>query len=229
MKMEITNIQGFSDLLTHVARETNRSGEEALNYAMVMMLQAGRNATPLGKKNRPLQTFEKGQAAQAFFEGASVDDITSSAERSGRTYFDVYHQNVSQPRQVWIPRISKGRKSQAKQEAIDARDAIIKKFREIENRGTAKESWGWAMWKATGTRGKDIGKRMIRRRDPITVVKQLSGPRPFIEVQNALEWIRKICPGIEARMLKSAENRMLAQLKKGFQTGIDKAHRGASA
>jgi hypothetical protein len=229
MSMKCVNAGEFNAVLTAVARESRRTGEQALNYAMILMLTAGRNKTPLGKKNRALQTVEKGQALRAMQEGGSQADIADAAAMSGRQFFDVYYQGSSAPRQMFLPRVRKMKVDSAQNaENKRVREKIIAQFREIAFRGTAKASFGWAMWKATGTRGKDLGKRMIRRQDPITVQKQLNGTNPYIEVTNALGWINKLVPGIEQQMVDSATNRMNAWLEKRWQTGIDKAQRAAS-
>ena len=226
----MVNQSQFANLLTDVARESKRSGEEALNYAMILMLTAGRSATPVGKKNRALRTtsFED---VGGMSDNASFEQVAAATDLIGHRYFEVYRQGQHFPDKIYVPRVRNlKRDTPENAKARAARDAIIKRFREIQYVGTAQASWGWAMWKATGTRGKDLCKRMIRLRDPISVFKQLAGPQQFIECVNALGWIRKLpgCENIEQDMVDSAANRMNAWLEKRWQTGIDAAQRRAS-
>lgn len=59
----------------------------------------------------------------------------------------------------------------------------------------------------------------------VKVEKSLYGTKPYIQIINKLGWIRTIAPGIEARMIASADSRMKAWLEKRWQTGINRGER----
>lgn len=223
------DVESFSRYINDVKRESGRSSEDMLRYTMILMLTAGRSATPLGHKNRALATFnlpeDTGKDAEPVFGIVDNDP--------GARFFRVYHQGSHIPKLVFVPRIPRNTKKNAaaRASAIKARDAIVARFKKINRRGIAKESWGWAMqrvdrsirlYSAAETLANDM------RSNPIEVTRHLAGTRPFIECINKLGWIRHIAPNIEQQMMNSAGRQMDAWLEKRWQTGIDAAARRAS-
>jgi hypothetical protein len=211
-----------------------------LKYTMILMLQAGRNATKIGKKNRKLMTSES--ESDSGDEFGHVSDDGPSARRPKVKFFRVYKQGVHFAKKVFLPFIPRKTKHNEteRNEIIGTRKAIVDKFKEIRFRGVAKASWGWAMWLVAGTQGANpILKRAVRigenweleraRKKTVDMTKMLNGMAPYIEVTNKLGWIRRIVPDIEQRMMSSADARLRHELERIFQRGIDRAQRQAGA
>jgi hypothetical protein len=102
------------------------------------------------------------------------------------------------------------------------------RFKMIQFRGIAKASWGWAMKMLSISRTiaeRDDALAGMTRNNPIELNKQIVGSNPFIEVTNKLQYVLKISPGIEARMMASADARLQKWLEMRFQSGINRAER----
>jgi hypothetical protein len=224
VKLDV-NVPDFVRHINEVKRESGRDSEEMLKYVMILMLQAGRTATKLGRKNRAL--------VQQDNETENDQDAADAGilKGSGRVrFYLVYHQGSYVPKKVFVPSIPRKSKknASAREEAIRARDAIVARFKRINYRGIAKASWGWAMKMISQTRA--LGEQAdalanMARRNPIEVNKQITGLTPFIEVTNKLDWIRRLAPDIEQRMMNSADSRLQSWLERRWQTGIDRAER----
>lgn len=224
VKMDV-NVSDFVRDIQEVKRESGRSTEEMLKYTMILMLQAGRNATRLGKKNRSLQTQSTLGAMADFYNGDE-----SAEENAGLQYFEVYSQGNPIPKKVFLPRIPrKSKKNEAaRAEALRAKKAIMDRFKEIRRRGLAKASWGWAMALLNKrNNAAEVGREAFEgmRGSPVYAVEKYGGTHAFLEVVNKLGWIRKIAPGIEQRMINSADARLNAWLDRRWQTGLDHAAR----
>ena len=223
----------FAADIEAVRRESRRSAEEMLKYTMILMLTAGRSATPLGKKNRPLEHVG---AIDTYAGGTFADEdaVAENDKMRGAAYYTVYHQGMA-PQRKYLPRIPRASKrigSFERVRIVNARKAIIRRFREIEYRGAARQSWGWALFLITGTNptlsvgaGASETNRQRRRSEPVELFKQFGGPSPYIEVVNKLGWIEKIAPGIVQTMINSADRRLEAWLEKRWQSGLDVADR----
>ena len=219
------DVDTFVKHINEVKKESRRDSEEMLKYVMILMLQAGRNATPFGRKNRALVQQET--------ETESDQDAADAGllKDSGRVrFYRVYKQGSYVPKKIFVPSIPRKRKNNVAERAaaIRARDAIVAKFKRITYRGIARASWGWAMKmisSKTNLTGQADELANSARNNPIEVVRQLSGLSPSIEVVNKLGWILKIAPGIEQRMMASADSRLQSWLERRWQTGIDRAER----
>lgn len=229
-KVEI-NVNDFVKTINELKKESGRSSEEMLQYVMILMLQAGRSATPLGRKNRSLVTQDS-EVETAGDLGLKADYGKEQTTEKVR-FFRVYKQGSHVPKKVFVPRIPrKTRNNEAERsDAIRARDAIVAQFKQIPFRGIAKASWGWAM-KAVSKKARpgagDDALSAKMRKNPIQVTRQNSENLKSIEVTNRLGWILKISPGIEQRMMSSAEARMRHELQRIFLRGIERAQRRAS-
>ena len=229
VKMDV-NVSDFVRDINEVKRESSRSTEEMLNYVMILMLRAGRNNVPLGKKNRPLETEGGGESEMTEL---NTDDGSGMSADPARKFFTVYHPRTN-PDKVFLPRIPrKTKKNQAERdEAIRSQKSIIARFKEINFRGVARASFGWAMWavsrKLADTKSDaaalGLSEKMMRR-NPIEMTKQLQGSSPFIEIVNRIGYLLKIAPGIEQKMINSADATLTKWLDRRWQTGIDKASR----
>lgn len=221
------DVASFVRDINEVKRESGRSTEEMLKYVMILMLQAGRSHTPLGKKNRPLETEGESEVTEQ-----NPDDGSGLSAEPTRQFFSVYHQG-SAPKRKYLPIVPrKTRRNEDKRnEIIRARKSIIARFKKINFRGVARASFGWAMWaisrKMADTKAdaEASGLADKMRRNPIEMHRQLQGAVPFIEIVNKLGWILKIAPGIEQRMINSADARLKAWLDRRWQTGLDAAAR----
>lgn len=224
------DVLAFRRALDYVRKESGRSADEGCRYAMILMLTAGRNMTPVGMKNRPLMKQGEPVSLSIETEGTNGQGVSTFEQRAtmGQSYYEVYYSNAPMRRQYlpFVRRSKKARQDPNNALALAARANIIRKFKEIAFRGTAKASWGWALWKAVGTNPAH-GFHM-RRRDPITVAKIRSDIIVTIEVTNALGWIEKLVPGIEQKMVDSATHRLEAWLEKRWQSGLDRAERMAA-
>lgn len=194
--------QAFNQTLMRVFVETKRTASETVRYAMILMLQAGRNATKVGKKIRRIER-----------------------ESGHGEFFRVFYQGKVQPKLEWLPWVQKtaGVSVQEQQKRHMIREAMIKKYSQIERVGLAKKSWGWALKKSCG-KGSDALPGRGYRNDPISFVKTPLS----LTVYNKLGWIGKLVPGIEERMAKSAEARMRHTLDRMWQSAIDRAARRAA-
>ena len=218
------DVDKFVRDINKVKEESGRSTDEMLTYTMILMLRAGRSNSPLGRKTRPIESAASGE------HNSDDGSMESSADQQ---YYSLYKQGQTEPRKIYLPRIPRANKRNAdkRQEAINARKAIVAKFREITFRGMAKASWGWAMKmissKSTLNDQADALASKARR-NPIETTKMLSGSNPYLEVVNKLGWIRKLNPGIEQQMINSADVRLNNWLDRRWQTGLDRAERRAS-
>jgi len=221
------DVPSFVRDINEVKRESGRSTEEMLKYVMILMLQAGRSATPFGKKNRPLETEG--------VPGLNSDDGSGQPEESERQHYTVLHQSLPPKKQYlpYIPRKTR-RNEDERNAAIRARKSIIDRFKKITFRGVARASFGWAMWAIsrkmadTKTDAEASGLADKMRRNPISTEQQFSGSIPFLQVNNKLGWIMKISPGIEQRMINSADSPLRSWLERRWQTSLDKAARRRS-
>lgn len=226
----VVNVDDFCKTIQEVKRQSGRDSEEMLKYVMILMLQAGRSATKLGRKNRSLATQDSGTEDESLDH---VSDDGPTARRPAPRFYRVYKQGSYIPRKIFVPNIPRKQKNNQaeRDQAIRARDSIIKKFKKIHYRGIARASWGWAMkmisTKVNLNRDEDALTDKSRT-NPIEVARQFTGNNPSIEVTNKLGWILRIAPGIEARIMASADSRMKAWLEGRFQTGIDRATRRAT-
>ena len=213
------DVDRFAKDIQEVKRESGRSTEEMLKYTMILMLQAGRNATPQGRKNRSLVTRDADTREDK--DDAPVFGITDN--EPGVRFFQVWKQGAA-PKKVFVPHIPRRTKNNAdvRAAAIKARDAIVAKFKKITYSGIAKASWGWAM----NLIGEHVSGAAVKGVEHVvTSNKQIFGSSPFIEVENKLGWILKIAPDIEQRMISSASARLEKWLERRWQTGIDRAER----
>lgn len=224
VKLDV-KVDDFIQHINEVKRESGRSSEEMLKYVMILMLQAGRSNTKLGKKNRAL-TQEENEPDQ------DADDAGITKDTSKVRFFKVYNQGSREPKKVFVPSIPRQRKNNEAEraEAMRARDAIVAKFKRIKRRGIAQDSWGWAMKMLNSNLGvavREESQSSLSRNNPIEIARQFSGTSPSIEVMNKLGWIRNLTPDIEQRMINSADARMMHVLDKQMQGAIDKAERKA--
>ncbi|MFA6063961.1 MAG: hypothetical protein WC736_15340 [Gallionella sp.] len=224
VKMDVS-VDKFVQDINRVKEESGRSSEEMLKYTMILMLQAGRSATPKGRTTRPIET-EAGRETNS--------DDGSMEEAQDASFYSIYRQGQSEPRKIYLPRVPRATKSntEKRQEAMNARKAIVAKFRKITFAGIAKESWGWAM-KMLNLTSAQVAEQnselaSLTRRNPIETTKMFSGSSPYIEVVNKLGYILKLTPDIEQRMINSADARLLNTLDRKWQDGLDRAERRAS-
>jgi hypothetical protein len=224
------NLDQFNKDIKEVMKDSNRSTDEMLKYVMILMLQAGRSATKVGDKKRKLKN-EKGQEEE-FDDGLghNADDGSGMSSAPKRKYFEVYKQGRGMPHQVFLPIIPRKRKKNMaeREAAIQAKDAIINQFKVIKYRGVAKASWGWAMGLlnakvSLNDKSSELANSV--RRIPLEIKKTFDGFIRGLEVTNKLGWIRKIVPGIEQKMINSANARMRKWLEMRWQRAIDKAER----
>ena len=211
--------------INEVKRESGRGSEEMLKYVMILMLQAGRSATKLGRKNRALVQEDSASEPDQDADDAGISKVSRRAR-----FYRVYHQGSYIPKKIFVPNIPRNskRRPEARAEAIRARDAIVAKFKRIRLCGLARASWGWAMKMISSSKNLTEQAEAVAsqaRTNPIEVVRNLHGLAPSIEVVNKLGWIRKIAPGIEQRMMNSADARLQSWLERRWQTGIDRAER----
>jgi hypothetical protein len=219
----------FAQHINEVKRESGRSSEEMLKYIMILMCTAGRSATPVGKKNRSIVTRGREEVEDA------PDPQTDNTAKNVQ-FFQVWKGGLRTPQKIFLPTIprkttSKSRFAEnevARAKAMEARKAIIARFKKISYRGIANASWGWALQLVAGSRQTANAEQSTGgrgRRALASMVKSLSGNRPFIEITNQLEYITKIAPGIEQRMAASADARLEKWLERRWQSGIDRAER----
>jgi hypothetical protein len=199
------DMRDFSNMLGHVMRESGRSATETVKYGMILMLTAGRAATPKGKKNR------------------TIAKVQSVETRKRSDAFAVWYQGKREARMIRLPTGKGPMSKELRAQLVAARADRIRRFRAIERVGIAKASWGWALKKYCGTGSTVLSSVGRIDHDPVTgQTTPLS-----MTVENRLGWIGKLVPGIEQRMVKSAVGRMSKWMENRWQTGIDKAARRA--
>jgi hypothetical protein len=125
-----------------------------------------------------------------------------------------------------IPRNSK-KNTAAREAAIRARDAIVAKFKKIRYQGVARASWRVAIGIVQSARVALDGGPQTRK-GLVSVVKSMSGNRPYIEVTNHLEWISKIAINLEQHMMAKADMKLIRSLDRITQRAIDRAERRAA-
>jgi hypothetical protein len=200
------DMRGFSKAMSRVVNETNRTLPETVKYGMILMLTAGRAATPKGRKNR------------------TIAKVQSLETRKRSDAYAVWHQGKRDARMIRLPTGKGPMSKELRAQLIAAREDRIRRFRAIERVGIAKASWGWALKKYCGTGSTVLSSVGRIDHDPVTgQTTPLS-----MTVENRLGWIGKLVPGIEQRMVKSAVGRMSKWMENRWQTGIDKAARRAS-
>jgi hypothetical protein len=207
----------FSRALKSVGVRSRKSWVEIIKKGMILMLQAGRSATPLGHKNRKImmQGFDSVSTESDSFEG-----LSRALDTVGRQFFPVWHQHRSEPYKQFIPRVRNLKNDTPENAAARAaREGIIAEFKTITYRGTAKKSWGWALWKACGTHRENMPARPMAR-DPIDVTKHFAAMAPWIMVENKLDWIRKIVPNIEQICLTSATHRLEKEAQRDLKKAV---------
>lgn len=204
----------FAETLKQIYTESGRTAEESVKYGMILILQSARADTPRGQLRRKVET---GMNANGHKE----------------EFFSVYYQYTSKPTIHALPAPKATRQSRrhaaeagvAVDEAAQAeRAALVAKWTPIQRVGTAKRSWGWAMWKATGRGARETYAREGATRDPISV---RLAPLHIV-VENALWWIEKIAPGITQRSVDKATRKMSHWLEHRWQSAFDRAGRRAA-
>ena len=190
-------------------REGKRSAQECVNYAMILMLTAGRNATPTGeKKRKPVPV-----------SAPAGDDSRQFG------YMAVYRQGQREPHKYWLPTYDLRGRSAANAAAKQKRDAMIARFTKITFFAAAHNSWNRAFKKAVG---RDVGNSAPppgAQKETIEVYRCDDGHSVILEVRNLVAYILKLVPGIEQRMVDSATHRLQARLDGLWQAGIDRADR----
>ena len=178
--------RGFNAAMLRVVKETRRSAEDTVKYGMILMLTAGRAATPKGKARRKII-----KGTQGFWD-----------------HFDVWYQGQPKPIPMMLPVVRRvgGMSVEQQQKNYMMRQSIIQRYTNIERVGFAKSSWGWALKKFCNTGSQRLPGRVDH--DPITGIK---APL-LIRVENKLDWINKLVPSIEGRMVTAATKKMLYRL-----------------
>jgi hypothetical protein len=236
VRFNFVNEADFYNHISELKKASGRSVEEMLKYTMIQMLRAGRAATPLGRKNRSLVT-QDAEVETAADLGLKADYGKETRTEKVR-FFRVYKQGSHIPKKIFVPRIPRKTKQNESERnsAIQARNDIVSRFKEIESRGVARASWGWAMWLVSDIRGRSVQTRRGERfyeskeskavsQNTIAMTKLFNTAIPFIEVTNKLGWIRKIAPNLDQRMISSADAKLRKELEGIFKTHMERAGR----
>lgn len=203
------DIANFTAALSRYQKETQRSAYDALRSSTVDLIKSLRKQTKQSKPTVPNSAFRFGESEPKYItvDGKMRRRMVKAFGRKGKNF--VFFEPVEvtyQQRRLKNGGIAESWKEQTKASLIRS---AKQKYGKILNRGLAKHSWGWFLWRLfnlpTGT--KFLNKKVrLTHRHVDGGIKQERAPLPdgtidiyapikcTIEIINRLRYINRAMP-----------------------------------